>query len=378
MKSHQHNGGGTQNQNNTLGDRSCVRQSKLFRMYESGNNVKDILGTSHLAWKTDQKEGAYRGHDVFDHNASGHVHGKSTSYRDSSPSKAEAAALLKAQMLHDEVSRVDRNRTLRYEQENIMSLAKKSQQSPQKSALKKAIRDSEPDSSYNDRRRHIPDYNEDDDAELSYLRERLRRLDAEDDRATRSMTPPEAHAYMKHVSKADLDYLSSGKHIGNHHADEERRKAPRHSPDRQQAGYREYTYPNLYDDRDEDKKYDSPRARGRTVPASEDSAMRHPVSTGMEAMWEETQLLERQLFLKAQIESLQRLSDARPVQGIVSPAPFAVSNDEPLPTGRAAELRRLKENRLAAMMQEQGIRVLCAQTAKEKKMIEASRSTRPW
>jgi hypothetical protein len=45
-----------------------VRQSKLYRQYESGNDVKDILGTSHLQWKTDRKEGVYKGHQLYDHN----------------------------------------------------------------------------------------------------------------------------------------------------------------------------------------------------------------------------------------------------------------------------------------------------------------------
>ena len=58
---HQHMSGGTQNQGNVLGSRSCVRQSKLYRKYESGNDVKAILGTSHLQWRTDKKEGAYAG-----------------------------------------------------------------------------------------------------------------------------------------------------------------------------------------------------------------------------------------------------------------------------------------------------------------------------
>ena len=67
-RSHLHNSSaGTQNQGNTLGDRSCVRQSKLYRKYESGNDVKGILGTSHLAWDTNQKEGAYQGQQVYDH-----------------------------------------------------------------------------------------------------------------------------------------------------------------------------------------------------------------------------------------------------------------------------------------------------------------------
>eukprot|EP01035_Chromulina_nebulosa_P024171 gene24171-31417_t len=68
MPGHKHNSSAaTQNQGNTLGDRSCVRQSKLYRMYESGNSVKSILGTSNLCWNTDQKEGAYQGQQIYDH-----------------------------------------------------------------------------------------------------------------------------------------------------------------------------------------------------------------------------------------------------------------------------------------------------------------------
>lgn len=69
MPGHSHNSSAeTQNQGNTLGDRSCVRQSKLYRMYESGNNVKDIMGTSNLVWDVNEKSGAYSGQKVFDHN----------------------------------------------------------------------------------------------------------------------------------------------------------------------------------------------------------------------------------------------------------------------------------------------------------------------
>ena len=49
-----------------LGDRSSVRQSRFFRQYESGNNVKSLLGTDHLRWDPDQKEGVFSGHAVYD------------------------------------------------------------------------------------------------------------------------------------------------------------------------------------------------------------------------------------------------------------------------------------------------------------------------
>jgi hypothetical protein len=68
MSGHRHNpSAATQNQGNSLGDRACVRQSKLYRVHESGNDVKALLGTAHLCWDTNQKQGAYAGHKVYDH-----------------------------------------------------------------------------------------------------------------------------------------------------------------------------------------------------------------------------------------------------------------------------------------------------------------------
>ena len=67
MKGHYHNdSGGTQNQGNSLGDRSCIRQSKLFRQYESGNDMKCLLGTANLQWKTNMTEGVYKGKQTYD------------------------------------------------------------------------------------------------------------------------------------------------------------------------------------------------------------------------------------------------------------------------------------------------------------------------
>ena len=186
MRSHQHNGGGTQNQGNTLGDRSCVRQSKLFRSYESGNQVKDILGVGHLQWKTNTKEGAYNGHAVYDHTADGYVHGKtsysSASSPSSSPSKvAEAEAHRKAQRLHNELvasngsdrgTRVGGAGAQRHPQpqpqskpqreENIMSLARRSGAQPQGRSAAHAA---------------LPVYGEDEDEELARLHRELRRLE---------------------------------------------------------------------------------------------------------------------------------------------------------------------------------------------------------
>lgn len=58
----------TQNQGNMLGDRPCVRQSRLYREGCSGNAMKELMGQSELAWRTDQTEGCYGGGRVYDHN----------------------------------------------------------------------------------------------------------------------------------------------------------------------------------------------------------------------------------------------------------------------------------------------------------------------
>jgi len=60
------NGNGGQNTGNMIGTRSSVRQSKLFRERESGNEMKGLLGNSDLNWDTNKKQGAYSG-AVYDH-----------------------------------------------------------------------------------------------------------------------------------------------------------------------------------------------------------------------------------------------------------------------------------------------------------------------
>ena len=62
--------------NNVLGERSCVRQSRYFREYESGNNVKALLGTENLCWSTAKKEGVFDGHAVFDGRTKDHSSGE--------------------------------------------------------------------------------------------------------------------------------------------------------------------------------------------------------------------------------------------------------------------------------------------------------------
>ena len=66
--SHTHNGGvgSTQNQGNSVGDRPCVRQSKIGREHEGGNQMKDIMGNDDLKWNVNKTEGAYKGGRVYD------------------------------------------------------------------------------------------------------------------------------------------------------------------------------------------------------------------------------------------------------------------------------------------------------------------------
>ena len=58
MSGHSHDAmQANQNLGNSLGTRSAVRQTKFFRMYESGNTMKALLGTPNLAWDTTKKPG---------------------------------------------------------------------------------------------------------------------------------------------------------------------------------------------------------------------------------------------------------------------------------------------------------------------------------
>ena len=65
MSSHWNSGSGSQNVGNVIGTKSSIRQSRLFREYESGNAVKGLLGQSSLQWNVNKKEGAYSG-PVYD------------------------------------------------------------------------------------------------------------------------------------------------------------------------------------------------------------------------------------------------------------------------------------------------------------------------
>ena len=60
-RGHQHIGSGTQNQGNSLGDRPCVRQSKMYREREGGHDMKNLLGNGNLNWNVNKLQGAYAG-----------------------------------------------------------------------------------------------------------------------------------------------------------------------------------------------------------------------------------------------------------------------------------------------------------------------------
>ena len=57
--------GQTQNQGNQLGDRPCVRQSRINREHMGGNAMKEMLGQDSLKWNTNAQEGAYAGRNVW-------------------------------------------------------------------------------------------------------------------------------------------------------------------------------------------------------------------------------------------------------------------------------------------------------------------------
>ncbi|EAN90714.1 hypothetical protein C3747_66g92 [Trypanosoma cruzi] len=80
MPGHQHldNPSLTQNQGNLLGDRPCVRQSRLYREHVGGNTMKELMGQDGLKWNTTHTEGVYAGGRAFDHNDKQHVAGVPT------------------------------------------------------------------------------------------------------------------------------------------------------------------------------------------------------------------------------------------------------------------------------------------------------------
>ncbi|EAN93087.1 hypothetical protein C3747_125g64 [Trypanosoma cruzi] len=80
MPGHQHldNPSLTQNQGNLLGDRPCVRQSRLYREHVGGNTMKELMGQDGLKWNTTHTEGVYAGGRAFDCNDKQHVAGVPT------------------------------------------------------------------------------------------------------------------------------------------------------------------------------------------------------------------------------------------------------------------------------------------------------------
>jgi len=84
---------GSQNVGNHIGTRSTVRQSKLFRMYESGNAAKAILGQDTLQWNVNSKEGAYSGgvFDAYEGSPHGHADGREIASRPQRLKRAEPA-----------------------------------------------------------------------------------------------------------------------------------------------------------------------------------------------------------------------------------------------------------------------------------------------
>mmetsp|Transcript_128583 Transcript_128583/g.222107 ORF Transcript_128583/g.222107 Transcript_128583/m.222107 type:complete len:225 (-) Transcript_128583:762-1436(-) len=51
--------GASQNVGNVLGARPCVRQTKNYRKYESGNNMKAIMGHDQLMWDVNRQQGVW-------------------------------------------------------------------------------------------------------------------------------------------------------------------------------------------------------------------------------------------------------------------------------------------------------------------------------
>eukprot|EP00667_Euglena_gracilis_P015347 EG_transcript_15966 len=57
-------GGELQNVGNQLSNKSCVRQSKYYRQYESGNAIKALLGHDQLLWDVNHRQGVWDGMPV--------------------------------------------------------------------------------------------------------------------------------------------------------------------------------------------------------------------------------------------------------------------------------------------------------------------------
>ena len=436
MRSHSHHGQGTQNQGNTLGDRSCVRQSKLFRQYESGNGVKDILGVSHLAWKTDSKQGAYMGHSVYDHSADAYTRQQPNKSASTvrggalSPSskKAEAAARLKAQMLHDELTRGGgggggRGGEYRppVREENILALARRQPADAHSQHNSEREQERRRDNEYGGRGsggggrgggRHLPSYGDEDDAELEMLKEQLRRLDEQDARQSRlshgyhsptsrsraaaydeddSGYAVEEHdaarGYLQGVSRADLKFLREDTYLG-----------PR--GEREREGTRSRGVAAAPQGRG------VPHGGGPVRPNFGASSSSSSLSKGIdgsssgsgggngtnydydeqlalalrrqETARAEVEAIERQRKLKAEIEMLQKIS-ANPQQltRAQTQAPYADTDPEQLDSPSRSKQQLQRKQQLLASMAATN-HSLAPMNARDASQALAQRSTRPW
>ncbi|KAG8344961.1 hypothetical protein ERJ75_001324400 [Trypanosoma vivax] len=97
MRGHQHFGDSslTQNQGNVLGDRPCVRQSRLYREHNGGNTMKELMGQSDLKWDTTCTQGAYAGGKAYDCGVSYRENGKSSRSAGSTPPPQQVVAMSK-------------------------------------------------------------------------------------------------------------------------------------------------------------------------------------------------------------------------------------------------------------------------------------------
>ena len=404
MPGHHHNPtAGTQNQGNSLGDRSSVRQSRLYRQYESGNDVKGLLGTGHLQWRLDQTEGAYKGKKTFDHN---HVSSSSSS---SSPSKqAEAAARLKAQMLHDELQQQQKR------EENILSLARRSNAMYDSQQLQRQQPQPVRRPAPSQPTRALPRFRQEEEDELSQLRERLRHLDAleaaEAEADARRGRGSEEEEYLKYVNRADLQYLRSDAYIGPERRggslnprQEEARDPSDYSnqPDRARGARNNYEQPQphpprrRYHEDEEDEEDEEAREYSR-LPRRRDQP---PAAHAQQERWqrererererqrevmeaEEREILERQRRLKAEIEMLQKISSntAGPIGRLVKQEPpFALSpSKEDEDRGRRGRPRLGALSSHLQQQQQQQQPLVLVQSAQERRSMEQTRSTRPW
>jgi hypothetical protein len=94
----------TQNQGNSLGDRPCVRQSRLYRELCGGNTMKELMGQDQLKWDTGRTEGAYQGGRVFDHNTHAYERAEPGQQRQPHPAYAQQQQSVYSQQPHQQAS----------------------------------------------------------------------------------------------------------------------------------------------------------------------------------------------------------------------------------------------------------------------------------